>query len=343
MSDSKVELLTPAQNKKSVQAVLGHADAVYFGTETFNMRMNARNIKEKDLKDFVDFCHSNNIKAYLTTNIIIFDDELELLEELIKGAKDAEVDALIVHDFATIKMAKKYGIPFHISTQASVANILAAEHYEELGAERIILARELNLKQISAIAHKLKKAKVEAFVHGAMCTSISGRCYFSQFIMGSNEYSANRGRCVQPCRGKWRVIYEDGKGHEFDYDGFHFINAKDLCMIEYIPQLIEAGISSFKIEGRMRPAHYIEVVSKMYRKAIDSYYEGTFSIEKAKEWKKEMEKVYNRGFSTGFYFDIPTEKDVVKETSGNLATTRKEEIGRVLTFFRDKKVAKVVL
>ena len=213
-----VELLIPAQNKKSVEASLGNADAVYFGVEAFNMRIHARNIKREEMRDFVSFCHSNNIKTYLTTNISIYEGELDLLRDLIKQAHETEVDAVIVHDFAAIKLAKEFDLPFHVSTQASVSNSSSAKFFEELGAERIIMARELSLKQISGIAPNLTSAKVEAFIHGAMCTSISGRCYLSQTICDSPEFSANRGKCLQPCRKKWRVI--SAEGTEFDYDGY---------------------------------------------------------------------------------------------------------------------------
>lgn len=337
----KYELLLPAQNKKSVQAAVGNADAIYFGTETFNMRMHARNISQNDLADFVGFCHDNGLKAFMTTNIIIYEQELDLLRSLVSDAKSAGVDALIVHDFATIKLAKEYNIPVHISTQASISNSSSAQFFEDMGAERIIMARECSLAQISEISTKLKAAKVEAFVHGAMCTSISGRCYFSQCIHDSNEFSANRGKCLQPCRHKWKLIYENGQ--EFDYDGYFFLNAKDLCMIEFIPEMVNAGIFSFKVEGRMRSPRYVETVGRIYKNALESHFCGTYTKEKAAEWKKELNEVYNRGYSTGFYFNRPTELDINRETSGNMSKKRKTHVGDVITFYRNKKVAKLQL
>ncbi|MHA1145369.1 MAG: peptidase U32 family protein, partial [Candidatus Helarchaeota archaeon] len=336
-----VELLIPAQNKKSVQAAIGKADAIYFGVETFNMRMHARNVKQADMKKIINFCHEHGLKAYLTTNIIIYEGELGLLRSLIEDASAAEVDAFIVHDMATIQMVKEHEMPFHVSTQVSISNSLAARFYESLGATRINLARELTLSQISEIIQKLKKTKVETFIHGAMCTSISGRCYFSQALNEDAFFSANRGKCLQPCRDQWRVVHQDG--HELDYDGYYFINAKDLCMIEYIPELMNAGIHAFKIEGRMRPPRYVEIVARVYREAIDAHLGGTFTKERALEWKKELEKAYNRSFSTGFYFGRPTADDVNRQTTGNLATTRKTEIGRVITYYKDKQIAKIRL
>jgi putative protease len=335
-----VELLIPAQNKKSVQAAIGYADAIYFGTETFNMRMHAQNIAQSDLHEFVKFCHDNNMKAYLTSNIIIYEGELDLLRQLVESAHTAEVDAVIVHDLATIQITKEIGIPFHISTQASISNTLAAKFYEQLGAERAILARELSLEQIKEIAGNMHTMEIEAFVHGAMCTSISGRCYLSEDITNNPRFSANRGKCLQPCRQKWTLTHENGT--EIDYDGYYFLNAKDLCMIEYIPELIQAGISSLKVEGRMRAPRYIETVARLYRKAIDAFLNGSFNKDEAKTWKDELSTVYNRGFSTGFYFGVPTYLDV-NQQSGNMANYRKVEVGSIVTYYRDKKIAKLNL
>jgi len=275
----------------------------------------------------------------MTTNIIIYEGEYELLKKLVEEASTSEVDTLIVHDFATIQLAKEYNIPFHVSTQASVSNSHAAKFYEDLGASQITLARELSLNQIKEIVPKLKKTKIGAFIHGAMCTSISGRCYLSQTLHDCSFYSANRGKCLQPCRNQWKVTYQDGQ--ELDYDGYFFLNAKDLCMIEHVPELIESKIHSFKVEGRMRSPQYVEVVSKIYRNAIDAHENGTFTREKALEWKKELEKVYNRGFHTGFYFQRPTEIDINRDKSGNMAITRKMEVGAVITYYKQNQVAKL--
>lgn len=337
----KVELLTPLKNKKSLKAVLNIADAVYFGVEAFNMRMLSNNFSLSELKETVERCHSHGIKAYLTTNIIIYENELEQLEELFKRAAEAQVDAIIIHDIGAIELAKKYNLPIHISTQASISNSRTARFYEKLGAERVILARELSLARIKEIARKLKTAEVETFVHGAQCTSISGRCYFSMEVCGSQDYSANRGRCVQPCRRKWTV--KDEQSNEFLYDGRYFLNTKDLCMIEYIPQLIDAGIASFKIEGRMRDSLYIEETTKCYREAIDAYYEGNYTPQKVTSWLERLGKVYNRGFSTGFYFEMPKGSEIEGDRKGNISGYRKRQIGKVLSYFPKSKAAKILL
>ncbi|MHA1894672.1 MAG: peptidase U32 family protein, partial [Candidatus Helarchaeota archaeon] len=208
-------------------------------------------------------------------------------------------------------------------------------------AERLILARECSLEQIKEIKKKLTKAEIEVFIHGAMCTSISGRCYFSMDVCNSQDFSANRGRCVQPCRRQWRVI--DEEKNEYIYDGVRFMNSRDLCMVEFIPQLIEARIDAFKIEGRMREPHYVEIVTKIYRKAIESYYNGSFSKKKVGKWIYELKKVYNRGFTRGFYFNRPTEKDHQHKSPTNLSHWRLIKIGSIESYSKNDKRAKIIL
>jgi len=323
--------------------IVGIADAIYFGVKKYNMRAKAKNFERDDIGSVVKFCHKQKppIKAYLTTNILIYDNELEDLENLISLAKKANIDAIIAHDLAAIRFAKRKGVKFHISTQANVSNVESAKFYESLGAERIILARELSLKQIKLIKHHLNKAKIECFIHGSMCSSISGRCYLSATICDSEEFSANRGNCVQPCRREWRVI--DDEKNEFLYDGQMFLNAKDLCMIEYIPELIEANIDVFKIEGRMKDPIYIETVASCYREAIDSYYDSTFSNEKVQDWLKRLNQVYNRGFHSGFYFQRPTIEDVELEKRGNVSPYKKHYLGKILSFDKSNMTANILV
>jgi len=337
----RVELMTPLKNFKSLSAVLGIADAVYFGVESFNMRMYGDNFKLEELNRIVKICHSNNIQTYLTTNIVIYENELPLLDHVLDKAVEAEIDAVIIHDIGAINLVKEKGLNFHISTQANISNSRAAIFYESLGAQRLILARELSLEQIKEIKSKMNNAEIETFIHGAQCTSISGRCYFSAEVCQSQDYSANRGKCVQPCRRKWRVY--DDQNNEFLYDGVFFINAKDLCMIEHIPELIEAKIDAFKIEGRMRDPIYVEEATTCYREAIDAYYENSYSQEKVKVWISRLTKVYNRGFSTGFYFGMPVGSEIQRDFDGNISNYRKVEIGKVLNYFPEKKAAKILL
>jgi len=340
-SNKRVELMTPLKNYKSLNAVLGKADAVYFGVESFNMRMYSDNFRLDDLNKIVKTCHNNNIYAYLATNIVIYENEFHFLDNVLDKAVEAEIDAVIIHDIGAIHLTKEKGLNFHISTQANISNSYAALFYESLGAQRLILARELSLEQIKEIKDKVYKAEIECFIHGAQCTSISGRCYFSAEICQSQDYSANRGKCVQPCRRKWRVI--DEQNNDLLYDGVFFLNTKDLCMIEYIPQLIEAKIDAFKIEGRMRDPIYIEEATSCYKEAIDAYYKNEFSEDKVQNWLNRLNKVYNRGFSTGFYFGLPKGTEIQREFDGNISDFKKVEIGKVLNYYPDKKAAKILL
>ncbi|MFW9999505.1 MAG: peptidase U32 family protein [Candidatus Hodarchaeota archaeon] len=323
----KVELLAPAKNIKAIKAASKFADSVYFGIEKFNMRMRSENIALNDLPKVVEFCKKNNLKTYLATNILIYDNEINYLRKIIETSKGVGIDAVIVHDLAAIEIAKEIDIPFHISTQCNVSNSLSARFYENLGAERIILARELSLEKIKEIKRNLQITKIETFIHGAMCTSVSGRCYFSQDICGTEEKSANRGNCEQPCRRRWLVREESGK--EYIYNGVRFMNSRDLCTIAYIPRLIDAKIDAFKIEGRMRHPHYVEIVSKTYREAIDAYYDGTFTKDRVGRWVTELKKVYNRGFTPGFYFKRMTEEDHQHKSPTNLSHYRYIKVGQI--------------
>ena len=343
----QVELLAPAKNLMAIKASGPYADAVYFGVNSFNMRMNADNFPIETLSKIANMCHNpsnpsfRKRKAYLTTNIVIYEDEIADLEKVIQAAKDADIDAVIVHDIAAIQLAKRIGIPFHISTQSNVSNSESAKFYESLGAERIVLARECSLKQIQEITEKMVITQIEAFIHGAMCSSISGRCYLSQTLSGSQDQSANRGKCTQPCRREWKLIASDS--HEFIYDGERIFNSRDLCMINYIPDLIESGIVSFKIEGRMRHPHYVETVSRVYREAIDAYYNGVFKEKLKKEkWITQLKRVYNRGFTTGFYFNQATIKDSQLNSPANVSHFRYIEMGKILTY-HPTGVAKIEL
>lgn len=341
--ESRPELLAPVQDWKTLQFVKGLADAIYFGVQNYNMRIKANNFDRKDLNRVVDFCHGQDppMKTYLTTNILIYDSELQELENLISEAKESGIDAIIAHDLAAIRIAKKNNMEFHISTQANVSNIEAAQFFEEFGAERIILARELSLKQIKLIKHLLTRTKIECFIHGSMCTSISGRCYFSATITNSEQDSANRGNCTQPCRREWRVI--DDQSNEFIYDGQLFLNAKDLCMIEYIPELLDANIDVFKIEGRMKEPIYVKTVCECYKEALDAYFNKTYNIKKVQKWLERLSSVFNRGFHTGFYFQKPTIEDIELERRGNVSPYKKHYLGKILSYDENSKSANVLL
>jgi len=322
----KPELLVPCHDFATLKAAVeAGADAVYFGVKNFNMRLKAGNFELSELPRVIKYCHENEVRAYLTVNVVVYEDELEEVRDLLTKARG--IDAVIVHDISTLKLAQELGLEVHVSTQANISNSVSANVYAELGASRVILARELSLEQVRVVA-KNSRVPVEVFVHGAMCVSISGRCFFSQAMYGKN---ANRGECYQPCRQSWIVKNKDG---EFVYDGERFLNSKDLCMIEHMPQLLDLGVASFKIEGRMKDANYVSTVTKCYREAIDDFDEG-----KVKDWVNRLSSVFNRGFCTGFYFGEPEESGV----SGNQSGYSKEFIGEVTNYYKEPGVAEVFL
>ncbi len=331
----KPELLLPVKSWPNLKAAIPYADAVYFGSKELNMRARSGNFTLSELKKVVEECHKNNIKAYLTVNTVIYPGDTKKLEKVMDAAKNAKIDAVICWDYAVIDAARKRNIPIHISTQANISNAKTADMYKKLGAERIVLARECSLKDIKAI-NKETDIEIEAFVHGAMCVSISGRCYLSSYLYGK---SANCGDCLQPCRQQWKLVNEDKK--EIVCEGKYLMSAKDLCMIEHIPELIKAGIGSFKVEGRLRDARYVETVGKCYREAIDSCFAKTFDSKKVEAWIKELEKVYNRGFSTGFYFEKPGKKEFTYNSSNSHASHARKQVGIVTNYYPKNKVAAV--
>jgi len=330
MKKHKYELLAPAGDFSMLSAAVNAgADAVYFGLKEFSMRQNAGNFTIKDLNQIEAICKPKKVKRYLTLNTIIYNNELERIEETIKKVKK-KVDAIICWDFAIVELCRKYKIPFFVSTQASVANIEAARFYKKLGAKRIILARELNLKQIKEIS---KIIDVECFVHGAMCVAISGRCFTSQFLFNK---SANRGECLHPCRRSY--IVRDEEGNELRLENSRIMSAKDLCTLPFIEKMKQAGIKAFKIEGRNRDARYVNTVVRIYRKALDR----KLTKEEIQKGVKELEKIYNKEYSSGFYLKIPTADDFAK-IEHNASQEKKHFIGKVTHYFDKAKVAAIKL
>lgn len=329
--------MCPIRDWASLEACKDYADAVYFGVSDLNLRAKASAIKLSKLGKFTHKCHEYKIKAYLTLNAVIYNDDIDKAEAIIRRAKAAKVDALIIWDPAVIEMARKYKINFFISTQANVSNWQTAEFYRKLGAKRVVLAREMSLADIKKL-RKRTKIQIEAFVHGAMCMAISGRCVLSSYLYGK---SANCGYCAQPCRKEW--ILSDPEGNQISTEGKYFLSAKDLCMIEYVPELIKAGIDSFKIEGRRRDPKYIEVTSRCYRQAIDAALTHTWTKAKASAWKKELAKVYNRGFSTGFYFSQPGREGIGYEKADNVSHVKRVLAGEVVRYYPKISVAEIKL
>jgi len=322
MVTKKYELMAPAGDMSSfVAAVNAGADVIYFGLKDFNMRDNAKNFTLADLDEMQKY----KVRKYLTLNTIIFDREIKKIEEIIKKVK-GKVDAIICWDFAVVELCKKYKIPFHISTQASIANTETAKFYKRLGAERIVLARELNLKQIKKIS---KIIDIECFIHGALCVSESGRCFTSQFLCGK---SANRGKCIQPCRREYKIT--DEQGNELKLKNNFIMSAKDLCTLPFFDKLKKTGIKAFKIEGRNRDIDYVDVVTRVYREAIDK----KLTEKRIGELMKELGSVYNRKFSSGFFIKSPTSDDFT-DIKGSDTKEKKTIVGKVINYLSNKKIA----
>jgi len=335
---NKPEILAPVGNRKMlVTAVKSGADAIYFGIDKLNMRAKAKNFTLENLTDVVDYCHKHNVDAHLTVNSIVYENELDELREIIEAGKAAGVDLFIAWDLGAIQLLKEYDVPFCVSTQASIANSGSAQFYKDLGAKRIVLARECTLEQIKGIKEKVD-IEIETFVHGAMCVAVSGRCFMSHHAFGQ---SANRGECIQNCRREYE-IYDKRGDVSFLIGEDYVMSPKDLNTIEFIDLLIEAGIDSFKIEGRKRSPEYIATVISVYRRAIDLYFEGKLTPEIKKEMFVELETVYNRGFSSGFYFGTPSGEDY-SVGSGNQATTKKVYVGKILNYYKKSKIAHALL
>ena len=332
-----VELLAPVSDRIMLKAAIdAGADAVYFGLKKLNMRATAKNFTLEELSEIVKQCHDSNVKVFLTVNTIIYNNEIEDVKKVIKSAKQAGVDAIICWDMAVINECKKNNIEFHISTQASVSNVESARFYKNLGAARIVLARELSLKQVKEIIEKTG-IQVETFVHGAMCVSVSGRCFLSQHLFNR---SANRGDCLQPCRRKYKITDVEEPKNELELGESYVMSPKDLCALPFLDKLIDAGITCFKIEGRARSPEYVKTVTEVYRKSIDAVKNNNFNQSLITKFTEKLKSVYNRGFSNGFYFGAPTNDDFTN-SSGSKATTKKIYIGYIANFFKNNMVAEV--
>lgn len=303
-----IELLSPAGDFKRLRlAAKFGADAVYCAGSMFGMRTNPSNLNGNELKDAVELVHSQNKKIYITCNTLPRNDEIPFLPDFLKYAQDIGVDAFIIADMGVLAAAKKYApnVDVHISTQAGIVNYASANAFYDMGATRIVTARELSLDEIKTIRDKCNpKLEIEAFVHGAMCMSFSGRCTLSNYLTGRD---ANRGDCAQPCRWKYYLMEEKRPGEYFpineEKEGAYIFNSRDLCMIEHIPELVDAGIDSFKIEGRAKSEYYTAMVTYAYRAAIDEYLKNPSADFVLPDWiKGEVDKISHRKYTTGFYF-----------------------------------------
>lgn len=343
----KVELLAPAGDLEKFKTAIQYgADAVYLAGDKLGLRTASKNFSLDDIKEATKLAHDLDKKVYLTLNVISHNKDLEGVDEYIQSLDEAGVDAFIVSDPGIFQKVKTLAPSkeIHISTQANITNTATVEFWKSLGADRVILARELSLEEIKEIKNEVKDSiMIEAFVHGAMCMSYSGRCLLSNFMTGR---SANMGDCAHPCRYKYYLMEETRPGEYYpiteDEKGSYIMNSKDLCMINYIPELVEAGVDSFKIEGRVKSEYYVATVINQYRRAIDDYYED---IEKYKFnrdnniYLEEIMKVSHRDFTTAFFFGDVKEASLTYDNSSYIRLY--DFIARVLDYDEDKKFMKV--
>ncbi len=313
----KPELLSPAGDEERLRCAVEYgADAVYLGGTMFGMRASAAKFDFPALCRAADYCHEKGVKIYLTANVIPRNGEIDALPEFLLNARKAGVDALIISDMGVMAYAKKYvpDMDIHISTQSGVTNYLTAQTLLDMGARRIVPARELSLEEIREIRRKIPAdAEIECFIHGAMCMSFSGRCLISNYLTGRD---ANNGECAQPCRWKYTLTEEQRPGEFFpvneEEEGTFFFNSKDMCLIEHIPDLVKAGIDSFKIEGRAKSAYYVAAVTNAYRCAIDDYFKNPSDTYKPDQWIiDEMKKVSFRDYCTGFFYGPPNKNAAI--------------------------------
>ena len=339
----RIELMAPAGNFESLQAALDNgADSVYFGVEQLNMRARASiNFTLDDLKEISRRCKEKKVRTYLTLNTIIYDHDLSIVKTLIKRAKEADITAVIAMDQAVIAAAREAKMEVHISTQINITNIETVKFYA-MFADTMVLSRELSLRQVKHITTQIEKeqikgpsgrlVEIEIFGHGALCMAVSGKCYLS---LHSHNSSANRGACKQNCRKKYTVIDQES-GFEMELDNEYIMSPKDLCTIDFLDQVADAGIKVLKIEGRGRAPEYVARVIKCYRDAIDSVANGAYDKEKVISWMQELEKVYNRGFWNGYY--LGQQLGEWSKGAGSHATQKKVYIGKGMHFFPKAKI-----
>jgi len=354
----KPELLAPAGDEVSLRAALdAGADAVYFGAGAFNMRKRARNFSPEDIGGVVSLCHEYGARAYLAINIIVYENEFSILESTLDKAAEAGVDAIICWDHAVISGALERGLEVHLSTQASVSNSRAIlQYYRKSGIRRFVLARECTLDHLKDIRINLDMAlgtqaeaiELEVFIHGAMCVSVSGRCFMSELVSGE---SGNRGACLQPCRRKYRIIDVEGE-YEYEIGQDYVMSPKDMCTMPFFEKILESPVASLKIEGRMRSPEYVSTVVGAYRKAIDYYFANLASPGQQRNpsvpqsfsdlknsLTDELRTVFNRDFSNGYYMGRPVGDWA--ESPNSQAVKRKETVGIVTNYYRKIGVAEI--
>ena len=340
----KIELLAPAGDINKLKTAVEYgADAVYLGGESFGLRKASKNFSMEDIKWATDYLHERGKKIHVTLNIIPHNHDMEGVEDYIKDLYEIGVDALIVADPGMFMKVKEVApdFPIHISTQGSVTNVETVKFWQKLGAERVVMARELSLKEVADIIKEVGDSiEVETFAHGAMCMSYSGRCLLSNYMTGRD---ANMGDCAQPCRYKYHLVEEKRPGEYFPIEehdeGTFIMNSKDLCMIEHIDKMIEAGIASLKIEGRVKSEYYLATVIRSYRMAIDAYYKDPENYKYDPSLLEEIKKVSHRDFTTGFFFGQANENSQVYKDNSYIRGY--DFVGIVLDYDEETKIATI--
>jgi putative protease len=340
----KIELMAPAGNFESLQAAIDNgADSVYFGVDQLNMRARASiNFTIEDLPEIAKRCAAKHVRTYLTLNTIIYDHDLSIIKTLLDAAKSAGLTAVIAMDQAVIAYARQIDFEIHISTQINITNIETVKFYA-MFADTMVMSRELSLRQVKKICEQIESeqikgpsgnlVEIEIFGHGALCMAVSGKCYLS---LHSHNSSANRGACKQNCRKKYTVIDQES-GFEIELDNEYMMSPKDLCTLNFLDQVIDAGVKVLKIEGRGRAPEYVATVIKTYREAINAYADGTYTQEKVDTWMTELEKVYNRGFWSGYY--LGQKLGEWSNGSGSQASQKKVYVGKGVHFFPKASIA----
>jgi len=348
MERREVEIMAPAGSRESLMAAIqGGADSVYFGVGHFNMRSrSSNNFSIKDLKKIVEITSRNGVKSYLSLNVEIFDNEAEQMNDLLDAAKQAGISAVIAADISVISYAREIGLEVHISTQLNITNIEAVKFYSSF-ADVMVLAREMNLGRIHEINRQIAERQIrgpsgrlvrlEMFVHGALCMSISGKCYLSLHEMNS---SANRGACLQTCRRAY-IVTDKETGAELEIDNEYIMSPKDLKTIHFLNKILDTGVSVLKIEGRARSPEYVKTTVECYREAVESYFENTFSRDKIEDWDQRLASVFNRGFWDGYY--LGQRLGEWSANYGSQATKRKIYIGKCTNYFTNIHVAEFLL
>lgn len=348
MNRNEIEIMAPAGSYESLRAAIrGGADSVYFGAEDLNMRAaSSINFTLADLRQISAICRENNVKSYLTVNVVVFDNEIEQMHRIIDAAVESGISAVIASDLSVINYAFRAGIEVHLSTQLNITNIEALKFYSQW-ADVAVLARELNLSQVKHISERIAAenikgpgglpVRLEMFVHGALCMATSGKCYLS---LHENNKSANRGKCYQTCR-KAYIVTEKESGYELEIDNEYIMSPKDLCTIGFIDKILDAGVTVLKIEGRARSPEYVLTVVSCYNEAVNAVLGGTYDKERISEWRKKLATVFNRGFWDGYY--LGQRLGEWNDRYGSRATRKKVYLGKITNFFARLNVAEIKL